>query len=117
MTDATLHESGMKVTEACKRAEQWWMDYGGRHMLSKELNKVSNVEEIGRRFTPAGKKTPAILIKGSMEPVIPSGILRGLPWDELTSDEKLRIVNVWHREYIVSPLHGMARQQGTLTLN
>ena len=106
----------MKVTEACRRAEQWWMQ-GGRHMMSQQLNKAGNVEEIGRRFSAAGANTPAILVKGSMEPVIPSGILRGLPWDELTSGEQLRIVKVWHREHIVSPLLGLARQQGTLTLN
>ena len=108
MSEQRLHASGMKVSEALRKARQWWDQLGGRQNMSRQLNETSNQEELGRRFTPSNGTSAAILIPGDKEAVCKSGILRGLPWDELTRREQLAIVKTWHQEYVVSPLMGMA---------
>ena len=108
MSEERLHASGMKVSEAVRKARQWWDELGGRQKMSRQLNKEGNVRIDGRKFTPSNGKSAAILIPGERSAEIHSGILQGLPWDRLTKREQLAIIKTWHQEYVVSPLMGMA---------
>lgn len=98
--DDTMQGSTMTVREAITRARRWWNDKGGRHALSHQLNESSNQERIGRRFTPGNGKSPGILIPGNKQPVLNSGILRGLQWDDLDNREKMALVHEWHKHHI-----------------
>jgi hypothetical protein len=61
--------AGLPVREAVALAACWWQDIG-RQLANPELKDP----DLG----------------------VPSGIMRGLPWDELTRDERLRVVKAWH---------------------
>lgn len=102
--------SGMSVREAINKARIWWETLG-RHELSKQLNKQSNVEEVGRVVKPGTGRSPGFTVAGSREVVVPSGILQGLPWDQLTKQEQTNVVRQWHHFHVVHPLQGMAGSQ------
>lgn len=86
-------DSGITVDEAVRCAERWWEQFG-RHMMKR----VANTEQGKGKFIPVSAAGPAIAIKGEKTVTIRSGILEGKPWDELTRDEKLRVVKNWDRE-------------------
>lgn len=95
-------DSGMKAGEAVKMAEAWWQR-AGRYAMKK----VANRERVGRKFLPASAGlsggSTAILIQGEDVDVIPSGILRGLEWDQLTRREQLQVVKHWHHHFVHLP--------------
>lgn len=97
--DARHPITGMKCWDAMKQA-RWWWDKTGRH----GVNKMANQEEVGRVFRSSGHQAPAILVKGSMEQVLPSNMLMGDRWDDLNVREKERIATVWHALHILDPL-------------
>ncbi len=99
--------SGMKVGEAVKRAAEWW-EKSGR----AQMRKVANKERRKGTFTASGAG-PAIIVRGEEFDVIPSGIFRALPWDQLTERERLNIVKTWHHHFVVIPNH---EQRGGLVL-
>ena len=105
-----LLESGMKPEEAVKRARLWW-EAIGRKELSKRLNEASNIEEIGRTVKAGTDKAPGFVVQGDRQVVVQSGLLRGLPWDQLERREQLEVVKVWHHFTVVNPLKGIAMQQ------
>lgn len=86
---------GMEQREAYMHAERWW-DGIGRHLLSNELGKVNefrapnNVSHEGRT-----------IIKSSPERDIPSGVLNGLPWDQLKKNECFYVMRCWYKALIV----------------
>ena len=82
MSDDRL-DTGMKVTEALHRAEQWWQKIG-RHLIHKHDSETASLNPESANF-------------------IPSGIVNGLPWDELTKREKLAITKHWHHAYVRKP--------------
>lgn len=63
---------GLRVREAVAGARQWW-DRTGRHLIGAPDWRNADLG-------------------------VPSGIMRGLAWDELSGAEKVRVVKVWHRE-------------------
>lgn len=65
--------SGMTVAEAVRRACAWW-DSRGRHVVR---NPEFRDPDVGFR----------------------SGILRGLPFADLTADEATRVIVVWHQQW------------------
>lgn len=89
--------SGMKPREAARRASQWW-DQTGRHLIPKALNEERTKDKV----LAAGKRAPAMVIKGTVQPVLQSGILNGRPFDDLSRDEKLQVVKHWHEHFVVS---------------
>jgi len=82
--------SGMTADEAVRRAALWW-DAIGRHMVPGRLNTVED-----RKVTIGGG--PMIVAKDT-HPDLPSGILRGLPWDDLGRNEKARVVRAWRDQH------------------
>jgi hypothetical protein len=88
-------DSGMSVGEAVERASAWW-DQTGRHLIAKEKNQQRTVYA-----TPAG--AAAAISRAELADVIPSGILRGLPWDQLDQREKLQVVRTWHHHHVEVP--------------
>lgn len=87
-------DSGMTVGEALERASAWW-DETGRWLIAREKNQQREV------FTqPAG--AAAAMSRSEMADVIPSGILRGLSWDELDKREQLAVVRQWHHHHVAA---------------
>lgn len=89
--------SGMKVAEAVSRARAWW-DRLGRRTLRRDFN----TERRPARLRTGGP-APAIRVPGEVVDVLPSGLLRGLPWAMLTRQEKVAVVRAWHHEFVVKP--------------
>ena len=84
--DAKL-SSGMTAEEAVTRASAWW-EMKGR--------------EIMRQQRLAGSKNAgAFNVKDPDDPnFIPSGILAGKSFADLTRQEKMRVVYIWHHHVI-----------------
>lgn len=88
--DARL-DSGMKLSEAIKRAETWWQGKGARYMQT-ELKRQST--QVGGADKGAGV---AFASKDETDPnFLPSGLIHGEPWETLTKREKLMVVKIWH---------------------
>ena len=94
-------DTGMKVTEAIARAAAWW-DRIGRHGV-----KASNFNQVLIQKVHAQGRGP-LLKRTDKEQDLPSGILRGLQWDELSKVEQKEIVKAWHHEQVRVPLVGQA---------
>ncbi len=67
-------------------ARRWWNSIG-RALVRREANI-----EIQRRVGPG------IIVRGR-EKVLPSGILAGAPWDELTPGEQEKVVAAWRANF------------------
>lgn len=88
-------DTGMKYSEAVARAEAWW-DKTGRHLIPHHFNQ----RKVEKRHT--GGKGP-LLRSISIEDDLASGVLRGVPWDELSKAEKLYVTKTWHHTQIRVP--------------
>lgn len=84
--------TGLAVEVAVAGAEAWW-DKTGRQAAIAKFNE----EEIGRRVKADGKG-PSLVVKGTMAPVVPSGILRGVRWRFLRKSEKISVLKAWYSE-------------------
>ncbi len=89
--------SGMKVVEAVTQASRWW-NATGRHVVDPDFNR----ERLPGRVRSGGA-APGIVVPGEVLDVLPSGILRGLPWDMLTRQEQLSVVKAWHHQFVLMP--------------
>lgn len=69
--------AGMKPMEALKSARRWW-DKLGRHLILTQMQP----EHAG----------------------VPSGILRGLEFDQLTKDEAITVCEAWYKA-VACPIH------------
>lgn len=94
--DARL-DSGMRVTEAIAKAEKWWNEYRGA------VAGHFNVHQDAPRVRAAANGAPGIVIKGEIVETVPSGILSGRPWRDLTLEERREIVKIWHHNHVVVP--------------
>ena len=68
--------SGLKLKEAVARARLWW-DREGRHVARNPEFKDPDVGA-------------------------PSGIMRGLPFDELTREEAAAVIETWHHDKVMA---------------
>lgn len=100
MTDKRF-DTGMKVSEAVQRASVWW-DKIGRHGIKASNFNVALIQKVHSQG-----KGP-LLKRTDREQDLPSGILRGLPWDELSREEQKEIVKAWHHEQVRVPAVGTA---------
>lgn len=80
-------DTGMKASEALSKAEKWWMGTGRR--LMKNHDAKAEAEKVS--------------LDPDSDNFLPSGIVNGLPWDELTKREKLTITKHWHHAYVRKP--------------
>ena len=83
-------DTGMRVSEAMRRAARWW-EGTGREEMRKHGQRQA---EKGRAFATLDPDDPNFL---------PSGIMHGFKWDDLKRHEKLRVVKAWHHEMIRKP--------------
>lgn len=87
-------DTGMKVGEAMDRAMMWWENKG--RPLVKDKNLASDNPGFGS-FTPNPQSDE------EADNWFPSGIMAGLPWVDLTREEKLRVVAAWHHNQVRVP--------------
>lgn len=73
--DARL-DTGMKVSEAVKRARHWW-DGQGRKLMRRQVTKAGEIQQ--------------------------SGLANGETWDMLTREECLNVVKAWHHFFVRVP--------------
>lgn len=93
-----LMRSGMAPKEAIFRARNWW-DKIGRKIVRIQFNQ----EYQGGSFKPSSGKAPGVKVSPTLAHVVPSGILKGLPWAQLTKPEKFRVAKEWHdTEYMMN---------------
>ena len=89
--------SGMKVTEAIARARKWWGEYRG--MVRREFTQIDATRKRVSRTSDGGLLS--IVKDAFSDPHVQSGILRGLPWDELSELDQMVIVKTWHEQHVV----------------
>ncbi|MBX2835046.1 MAG: hypothetical protein KTR28_08770 [Micavibrio sp.] len=91
-------DTGMKVQEALKRAEHWWNKTGSKEaqiQLKRQKKSVGGLDNgAGVSFASSNQDDPNFL---------PSGIIHGKHWDELTKREKLMITKSWHHFHVRLP--------------
>lgn len=92
----------MKEIEKRRRATNWWNTTGAA--LTKKQTK-SNLAEVGGKTTLGNGSGPMIKIAPTVTPEITSGIMLGLPFNQLTMREQRRIVDVWYRNHIERKLN------------
>lgn len=85
--DAKL-DTGMKVQEALKRAEDWWMRNGRQRI--KEV--IAEQEKL--------KKGSFSSQNPDDSNYMPSGIINGTEWGLLNKREKLFVVKCWHHFHV-----------------
>lgn len=85
-------DTGIKVSEAVKLAEEWWITKGQRYAKQNQLAQAAN------------KAQGAF---ASLDPdstnFLNSGLQHGRDWDQLTKTEKLMIVKTVHHHYVRVP--------------
>ncbi len=115
--EAPLSEKkGVMITprqrqEYINQARDWW-DKTGRHMVSQE----NNMDDTKRKFRGGGN-APGILTTGAREVVIPSGILNGRMFHNLTPIERARIVKVWMHHFTEFKFPDLTQREHDLMLN
>ena len=93
-SDETKLDTGMKVGEAIQSAAVWWELKGRALMMDK--NKASDNPGFGS-FTPDPSNDE------EAKNWLPSGVLAGKPWTDLTKEEKLRVTKIWHHHHVRVP--------------
>lgn len=91
-------DTGMKVSEAIKRAEHWWETIGAKEMQAHKKRQkhstAANTAGLGGSFASLNPDDPNFL---------PSGILHGHKWDDLNKQEKLSVTKIWHHTHVRIP--------------
>lgn len=83
-------DTGMKVSEAIEKTVKWWDDRGRALMLDHKIHQ----SKAGTVFASSDPEDPSF---------VPSGIINGRPWGELSSRERLRLVKFWHHFFVRMP--------------
>lgn len=97
MSRATKFEdTGYAIRDAIKNATKWW-DSTGRRLINKDLDQY---EKTRVSFSGGG---PMLRFKDKTSETN-SGILHGLPFDELTKNEKAEVIKTWHHNFVRVPM-------------
>jgi hypothetical protein len=91
-------DTGMTAVEAVRRAEHWWEKTGAKEM---RLHGLRHTQTVGGSLHGIGGAFASLDPKS--ENYLPSGIIHGKPWDDLTKREKAMVVKAWHHFYIRKP--------------
>lgn len=102
--DARL-DSGMKVTEAIRRAEAWWGEYRGA--IRRDFNR----QRAAPRVRASMGRAPGLIVMGEVSETLPDGILSGKPWDQLSDREKLTVTKQWHEHHVRQPMMEAAKHK------
>ncbi len=97
--------------EYINSAAAWW-DGTGRHMVSQEKNS----ERAQRKFREASAVSAAIITTGPKETVIPSGILNGRMFHNLTPNEKGRVLKIWMHNFTPFQFADLSKREQELQL-
>ncbi len=97
-SDEERLDTGMKAGEAIRRAAVWWDRIGCRAIKGRNLDK----ENRAYHFFNPNPKTPEEAMNW-----LPSGIMAGKFWVDLTRDEKLQITKLWHHHHVRVPNLGL----------
>ncbi len=97
-SDEERLDTGMKVGEAIARAAAWWERKGRRLMKSRNFDKENRAFKF---FNP----NPGTIAEASNW--LPSGIMAGELWEDLTRQEKLQITKLWHHHHVRVPNIGL----------
>lgn len=87
--DDTRLATGISVKQLVAEAERWWTRRGRRAMLDGRKSQIRTVR--GHRHY----KGPFTLDPDDPN-ALPSGIIHGLPWDNLNRAEKLQVCKAYH---------------------
>jgi hypothetical protein len=93
-SDTATLDTGMKVSEAVSQAALWWDNRGRR--LIRDKNYASDNPGFGS-FNPDPKSVE------DADNWIPSGVMAGKPWADLSKVEKLQVTKHWHHNNIRVP--------------
>lgn len=80
--------SGMKLGEAMKSAQEWWIKKARRMFFDMKQHQI--------------KTTGGEFVSGNPEDrnFINSGVLNALPWGDLNSREKVEVMVAWHNSHV-----------------
>ncbi len=95
--DDTRLATGISVKQLVQQAEFWWMRKGRKTMLNSRRGQVKTVR--GARHYMG-----AFTLNVDDPNFLPSGILHGLPWDNLDRGEKLQVCKAYHEIRYRKPL-------------
>lgn len=93
-SDEKRLDTGMKVGEAVARATVWWEQKG------RQLMKGRNLDKENRAFNFFNPNPETMTDELNW---LPSGIMAGKQWIDLTKDEKLQITKLWHHHHVRVP--------------
>lgn len=85
--------SGMKVKDAVNQAAIWWEAKGRKEMRQSRLSGNPGAAS----FNPNPTTDQEALNS------FPSGVMAAKHWADLSRDEKLRVVKIWHHQFVVVP--------------
>lgn len=92
-TEAERHKAARALARV---AESWW-DNQARHVFAsgalKRFNQTRQPAKV--RSSPGA---PVTVVRASPEDDLPSGILRGLPFSQLSREEALAVVDCYVRQ-------------------
>lgn len=108
MTGEKFEDTGYLMSDAIREAAHWW-DKTGRGMVSPTLDKFEKT----RISTSASG--PMIKVKDRVSET-DSGILHGRKWAKLTQIEQMKVVKVWHENFVRFPMieERVAAESGTV---
>ena len=94
ISDEAKLETGMKVGDAINQAAVWWQTKGRALIMDKNLAS----DNPGYKFFTPDPKTDE-----EAKNWLPSGVLAGKPWDDLTKSEKISVTKFWHHHHVRVP--------------
>ena len=86
--------SGIKVKDAVAMAAIWWAAIGQKEMRSARLSGNPGAST----FNPNPTTDQEALNS------FPSGIMMAKSWPDLSRDEKLRVVKIWHQSIYLNKI-------------
>lgn len=97
----SILSSGMRFDEAATKAEIWW-EKTGRVLMAHDLKQHQRINNRGE-FASSDPDASNFL---------PSGIINGIKWADLTDREKVMITYQWHNNFVViQNVKGMRKPQ------
>lgn len=87
-------DTGMRVKEAVQQAAFWWNNKGRTYIKDKNL---ASDNPGFKAFNPDPKSIE------EADNWVPSGVLAGKAWDDLSKTEKIAVTKHWHHNHVRVP--------------
>lgn len=98
MDGDTKLDTGMKISEAVRRAAEWWENTGRKQMQREQERQAKPVGGVDK-----GAGSVFASKDAQSANFLPSGIIHGQPWEALGKRERLMIVKSWHHFHVRNP--------------